>query len=139
MGVFRHPIEIGSPDGSRFEPFDARVDTGATFTMAPASALRRLGVRPRSVARFRLANDAVIEREVGETEIRIDGEQLSTKVVFGDEADPVILGAYTLEGALLAVEPVRRRLVPTEGLLMACATHHRTLKPGRAVTQESQQ
>ncbi len=118
MGIFHHQIEIGSPDGSRFEKLDALVDTGATFTVAPASTLRRLGVSPVEKARFRLANDAVIEREVGETQIRIGGKQFPTAVVFGEEGATVLLGAYTLERALLAVDPVRRRLVPTDGLLM---------------------
>ena len=39
MGVFNVQIEIGNFDGTRFEWFDALVDTGATYTMLPRSTL----------------------------------------------------------------------------------------------------
>ncbi len=35
-------------------------------------------------------------------------------MVFGEDNAPVLLGAYTLEGLALAVDPVTQRLVPTE-------------------------
>ena len=46
MGVFSVPIEIGDPWRNRFERLDALVDTGATFTLVPASLLDELGVEP---------------------------------------------------------------------------------------------
>ena len=36
--------------------------------------------------------------------------------IFADEGAPALLGAYTLEGALLVVDPVRQRLAPTHAL-----------------------
>jgi hypothetical protein len=36
--------------------------------------------------------------------------------MFGDEELGPVLGAYSLEGLLLGVDPVNRRLVPIEGL-----------------------
>lgn len=39
-------------------------------------------------------------------------------MVFGDEGVSPLLGAYTLEGVRLAVDPVGKRLVPTRALLM---------------------
>jgi len=119
LGVFRYPIEVRSPDGRLSETFEAIVDTGATFTVVPASVLRRLGVKPRQEIKVRLANGVVVDRGVGDTFVRIDDATIPTIVIFGDEAAPVLLGAYTLEAALLAVDPVRKRLVPTEALLMA--------------------
>ena len=44
MGVFSTPIEVGDSEGTRFEWFDALVDTGATYTMLPSSVLEDLGV-----------------------------------------------------------------------------------------------
>ena len=43
---------------------------------------------------------------------------MHTIVVFGDEGAPALLGVYTLEAALLAVDPVGQTLVPTEALMM---------------------
>ena len=40
-------------------------------------------------------------------------------VVFVGEGAPTLLGAYTLEGALLMVDPVRQQLAPTHALRMA--------------------
>ncbi len=36
MGIFNVPIEVGDPEGGRFERVEALVDTGATFTIVPA-------------------------------------------------------------------------------------------------------
>lgn len=118
MSTFRHPIEVGDPLGEQFERVEALVDTGATFTVVPGSVLRRLGVASQEKIKFRLADDPVMEREVGETQVRVNGRLLATVVVFGDDAATPLFGVYTLDRALLAVDPVRQRLVPTEALLM---------------------
>ena len=46
MGTFGVTIEIGDPQGQRFEAMNALVDTGATYTVVPASLLVRLSVTP---------------------------------------------------------------------------------------------
>ncbi|MBI4329239.1 MAG: retroviral-like aspartic protease family protein [Chloroflexi bacterium] len=118
MGTFRVPIEIGDPQGQRYETVQALVDTGATYTTVPASLLRRLGIVPRTRAPFRLADGSLREMELGQTWIRVDGHEVITIVVFGDEGSGPLLGAYALEGLLLAPDPVGQRLVPVSGLLM---------------------
>ena len=119
LGVFTYPIEIRSLDGRLSERFEALVDTGATFTVAPASVLMRLGVKARRKVKVRFANGVVVDRDLGDAPVRINDATIPTIVIFGDEAAPVLLGAYTLEAALLAVDPVNKRLIPTEALLMA--------------------
>ena len=118
MGTFNHPLEIGSLDGQNYLTVDALVDTGSTYTVAPASLLRGLGITPQERIEFELANGGVIERSIGEARVRVDGRSAITLVVFGDEGDSALLGAYTLEGVRLAVDPVRKRLIPTRALLM---------------------
>ncbi|MCI0438632.1 MAG: DUF433 domain-containing protein [Chloroflexi bacterium] len=118
MGTFNVKLQIGDPQGRQFEEVDALVDTGASFTTVSASLLRRLGVEPRRRVRFRLANNAVEERDVGVTTVRYDGHESVTSVVFGEEGR-FLFGALTLEDMLLTVDPIRKRLVPVEGLLMA--------------------
>ena len=49
---------------------------------------------------------------------QIDGVESTTLCVFGDPDAPPLIGAHTLEGFLLVVDPVEQRLVPREGLLM---------------------
>lgn len=118
MGTFRYPIEVGDPQGERFERLEALVDTGASYTTLPASLLRGLGVEPVDHVQFILADGRTIERAIGRTWIRIDGRQEITIVVFGEEGVRPLLGAYTLEGLRLGVDPSNQRLVRTPGLLM---------------------
>ena len=118
MGTFHYPIEIGDPQGQQFERIAALVDTGASYTTVPTSLLGRLGVPPGERRQFRLADDSVVERDTGITMVRLDGRVMPTVVVFAPEGAEPLLGAYTLEGFGLGVDPVGRRLMPVPGLLM---------------------
>ena len=121
MGVFRVSIEVGDPNGERFEPVEALLDTGASYTTAPASLLRRLGVETQERRPFLLADARTIERDIGQTWLRIDGRRLMTIVVFGDEGAACLLGAVTLEEFGLGVDPIGRKLIAVPGYLMAAA------------------
>ena len=118
MGVFSAPIEIGDLEGTRFEHVDALVDTGATFTMVPASVLRNLGLEPQERGAFELADGSLQEFDIAETRLRIDGQETSTVVVFGNEDMTPLLGAYTLERVRLAVDPAGKRLIQVPWRLM---------------------
>ena len=118
MGTFSCPIEIFAADGSRSETVEALVDTGSTYTCLPATVLHELGVAPRRRIQSELADGSIVDDEIGEARIRIEGIETTTIVVFVGEGAPALLGAYTLEGALLVVDPVRQRLMPTHALRM---------------------
>lgn len=94
------------------------MDTGATYTMVPGSLMRRLGVTPTLRFPFVLADGTRIEQDVAETKVRMDGEERTSLVIFGDERSQPILGAYTPEAFLLGVDPANQRLIPIPGLLM---------------------
>ncbi len=115
MGVFSVPIEVGDPWGERFERLDALVDTGATFTMVPASLLDELGVEPEESMTFELADGTPHDFGLGETRIRVDGREVSTVVLFGGEDATPLLGAYTLERLMLTVDPANQRLIRARG------------------------
>lgn len=119
MATFQVDIEIGDPQGERWERVRALVDTGSTYTALPSSMLERLGVEPTDRARFRLADGRTADQEIGQTWLRVDGKRVITRVAFASEDASPLLGAYALEGLLLAPDPVGKRLVPVEGLLMA--------------------
>ena len=51
--------------------------------------------------------------DYGRAWVTMDGETEVTLVVFGPDDAPALLGAYTLKGLALAVDPVEQRLVPT--------------------------
>jgi len=118
MGTFRVRIEVGDPEGKRFQAVEALVDTGATNTALPSSLLAELGVSPHTTTVFELADGRELELGVGRTWVRVDGQQEFTQVVFAGEATEPILGAITLEEMGLAVDPVSRRLLPVRKYLM---------------------
>ena len=112
MGTFQTPIELAANPDEPFEAIDALVDTGATYTVAPAPLLRRIGVEPIVRRQFALADGSTTEWDMGIAHVRLRGETLPSLVVFGeDDAEP-LLGAVTLEEFGLGVDPVGRRLVP---------------------------
>ncbi len=112
MGMFNVPVRISNPSGGNETEFDALVDIGAFLTMAPEAALRELGLTPTRTVEFELADGSVVAYGVGEARAAIDGRSVTTRLVFGpDDVEPV-LGAYTLEGLELAVNPVDESLIP---------------------------
>lgn len=116
MGTFSHPIEVFSADGSRSVTVDALVDTGSTYTCLPGAVLRELGLAPARKIPARLVDGNVGDAEIGEVRVRLQGIELTTIVVFDAADRPARLGAYTLTGAALAVDPAGRRLVPARHL-----------------------
>ncbi len=113
MGTFNWPVRISSIDGQQFRDVTAEVDTGSSYTTLPGSMLRELGIVPKGRRTLLLANNQRVNLEYGEALATIDGESVTTLVLFGDDQSPALLGAYTLEGLALAVDPVAQRLVPT--------------------------
>ena len=85
MGVFQVQLEIGDPQGDRYEPIQALVDSGAAYTIMPASILRRLGIVPHDSRAFQLADGTLIRRDFGQTWMRLAGERNISPVVFWDE------------------------------------------------------
>ncbi len=49
---------------------------------------------------------------MSEVVMTIEGQTLHTLCLVGREGDLDVLGAYTLEGFGLAVDPIQRRLIP---------------------------
>ncbi len=88
------------------------VDTGSEFTWVPGKTLERIGIaREKKDVRFVLANGQEITRSVGFAIVRLDKYFTVDEVVFAEPGDLLLLGARTLEGMNLTVDPARRRLV----------------------------
>ena len=117
MGTFRVEVTLGNPDAAARATVDALVDTGATFSVMPASLLRRLGIEPTRTRRLRFANGQVEERQTGMAFFEVDGIDCEAMAVFGPD-DLHLLGATTLEALLLMVDPINKQLVPEVGPLM---------------------
>ena len=116
MGTFSVEIAIGDVGGENYEKVEALVDTGATTTVVPGSTLRRLGIAPTKRETFEYAGGQRVELDMAEARARVADRETTTWVIFGED-DTALLGAYTLEGTFLAVDPYDQRLVPVHGLL----------------------
>ena len=124
MGTFHWPLTVLSTDGTREETIEALVDTGASYTLLPGAMLRRLGVVPQRRLEFESANGEIIEHDIGEVRIRIDGVEATSIVVFGDDAASPRLGADALQSVSMVVDPVNKNLAPTRALLMSPVARH---------------
>jgi predicted aspartyl protease len=113
MGTFRIEIELENPaaEGRRERLTNVLVDTGAERSWFPAPILEALGIRRRSTWRFRQADGTILERWVGSARIFAAGIETVDDVVFGEPRDLVLLGARSLEGLNLRIDPVSKTLV----------------------------
>jgi predicted aspartyl protease len=130
MGTFHTRCKIENPtDRSRFVVIPKLlIDTGSEFTWVPEKTLERIGIRrEKKDVLFVLANGQEVTRSVGFAIIRLDKYFTIDEVVFAEPGDLALLGARTLEGLNLIVEPTRRRLVAAGPLPAASPTR---LRPG---------
>lgn len=112
MGTFRVDVGIESPiTGARRTVTSALVDTGAELSWMPADVLEDLAIERRKVWHFRQADGTVLERWTGFVIVHVAGVATNDEVVFGQAGDLMLLGARSLEGLNLRVEPTARRLV----------------------------
>jgi predicted aspartyl protease len=113
MGTFHTGIRIeGYPDMKRGVVIEsALVDTGAELTWVPATSLRSLGIRRLKKESFTTASGRVITRDIGFAVVRLGGRFTVDEIVFAQPGDLTLLGARTLEGLGLMVDPQRKRLV----------------------------
>ena len=123
MGTVYHEMQVISANGDRVETLDALVDTGAPYSQVPGSILQRLGIVPTDTVEAVSADGRVVEDLAAEIRVRIDGLETFTWVTFGPEEVASLMGAHALEGVRLAVDPLRRVLVPTRILRMGRICH----------------
>jgi len=89
----------------------ALVDTGSTYTWIAGDLLEKLGVKAVEERPFLLADGREVRYRVGSVEIRLDGRDHPSMVVFAPPGSEPILGVVTLEVFGLAADPVNERLI----------------------------
>ena len=101
-----------SADRSRLIEEDFMVDSGAIYTVVPGERLRALGIEPDRKQEFVLADGAKVIRRLGDAVFEVERDKGAAPVVFGEEGDSWLLGAFTLEALGLILDPFRRELRP---------------------------
>ena len=118
MGLTTLEIEVGNPATPEVtEPIEFLIDSGAIYSVVPIPILERLGINPLIEQEFRLADGSKIVRKKGAAVFKY-GERIGgADVIFGEEGDSQLLGAFTLEALGLALDPLRRELRPLPMIL----------------------
>jgi clan AA aspartic protease len=113
MGLTYVKIRVGNPaNGRRAEEVSCLVDSGAIYSLVPGRILRKLGIRPHSKREFILANGEAIQRRLATATFEYQGRRGDSMVIVGEPGDDALLGATTLEGFGLMLDPFRRELRP---------------------------
>jgi predicted aspartyl protease len=123
MGTFRSDIELENPErpGDRRRVEALLVDTGSELTWVPAPILESMGIARVKRLSFRQATGQIVERWAGGARIFAAGTQSLDDVVFAEPGDLGLLGARTLEGLNVVVDPVSGRLVDAGAMPAAAA------------------
>ena len=113
MGLTYVKVRVGNPaNGHRGEDVNCLVDSGAIYSLIPAPVLRKLGIKPHSTREFILANGEVIRRRLATATFEYGGRRGDSMVIVGEKGDDALLGASTIEGFGLVLDPFRRELRP---------------------------
>lgn len=88
------------------------IDSGAIYSVVPATILKELGIKPDEEREFILANGQKVSRRLGGARFEYNGHKGHATVIFGEKADSTLLGATALEAMGLALNPLQRELMP---------------------------
>jgi predicted aspartyl protease len=114
MGIFYAKCKIENPvDRSKSAVIPKlMVDTGSGYTWVKRQTLEKLGIgREKKDMQLIMANGQVVTRGIGFAIIRLDKYFTIDEVVFAEKGDLLFLGARTLEGLNLTVDPRLKKLV----------------------------
>jgi clan AA aspartic protease len=118
MGLTVLELEVGNPaNPSVTEKIEFLIDSGAIYSVAPTPILTKLGIQPIAEQEFRLADGSKITRKKGVALFRYGERVGGADVIFGEEGDQILLGAFTLEALGLSLDPLRRDLKPMPMML----------------------
>lgn len=119
MGLTFLELEIGNPGNpSVTEKVEFLMLSGAIYSVVPTSTLERLEIWPITAQEFTLANGAKIVCAKKAAALFKQGGRIGrADVIFGEDGDSVLLGAFTLEAPGLVRDLLYRELRPLSMVL----------------------
>jgi clan AA aspartic protease len=118
MGITMLRAEIANPANPDVTVgLQFLVDSGATYSVVPASVLDGLGIRPLRDEEFGLADGTSVRRRTGVALFKYGDRIGGANVIFGEAEDSTLLGVLTLEALGYVLDPLRRQLRPLPMLL----------------------
>ena len=118
MGITTLKLQVANPAyPGKTETLEFIVDSGAVYSVVPASVLRRLKIKAAAKEEFTLADGSTIVRRKGGAMFKHEKKVGFADVIFGENDDATLLGALTLEALGLALDPLKRQLKPLPVIL----------------------
>jgi clan AA aspartic protease len=113
MGTFHVKFTVRNPtDPGRSLQLEGLVDTGAYISQIPGRILEQIGIAPFETRQVQYATGVVQTKPVASAEILLGDRRTPTLVLCDDPDSLILIGAFTLEGLSLGVDPVRKTLIP---------------------------
>jgi aspartyl protease family protein len=119
LGETRVVVRIYGPKG--YSDVEMVADTGATLTAIPETIADEIGLVRGGHVVVKFADGTRKAVAVGDAEIEIRGERAPVRVLVGPAGQVSLVGLTSLETLGLKVNPVERRLEPSEFTLYAVA------------------
>jgi clan AA aspartic protease len=110
MGLTRIVVRLRSFISSDFYQSQFLVDTGATDSLAPASELKKIGIKAIGKMAYELATGTIVEYEFGLAEISFINETTAGRIIFGPDNVEPLLGVTALESVGITIDPANRTL-----------------------------
>ena len=102
---------VGNPASPEVtEKIELLIDSGAICSVVPARVLERLGIKPLADQEFRLADGSKNTRRKGIALFRYGERVGGADVIFGEDEDSQLLGAFTLGALGLSLDPLQWEL-----------------------------
>jgi predicted aspartyl protease len=112
MGTLHVKFTVRNPaDPGRSLQLEGLVDTGTHFTQIPLVLLEQIGITPFESRQVQYATGVVETKPVASAEILLGDRRTPTVVLCGDPDSLILIGAFTLEGLNLGVDPLRKTLI----------------------------
>lgn len=111
-GSFSVEFTLHNPDKTQSRVLTGLVDTRVFAAVIPAIILEELGIVREERMRQTWADGSEQEMDAAFAELILHGASYGSDVVFGTDADTIIIGRMTLEAFALAADAGSQRLVP---------------------------
>ena len=116
MGATYVDVTIRNPaDPERSWTGKFLVDTGAFDSLVPRAHLDAIGLTPRGVREYVLADGKSVAMDITIAELEIEGEVVGGTIVYGDAGAEPLLGVTALESGGFEVDPRNEELKAAAG------------------------
>ena len=105
-------IEVGDFQGRQFQQVELEVNPRTIFTALPRGMLNALGVKVDSIGHMAFPDGALRQVDMGHAQIRLEGMQFPTSVIFAEDGEPSVLSSMAPAMAVLDVDGVNNILIP---------------------------